>query len=50
MRSQCISRPSMTCSLPTIGTLFSLWQATTQALQPTQAFRSIVMPHWGESS
>ena len=44
MRSQCISRPSSTCSLPTTGTLFSAWQATTQALQPMQAFRSTLMP------
>ena len=34
----------MTSSLPTTGMLFSAWQATTQALQPTQAFMSIVMP------
>jgi len=25
--------------------LFSAWQATTQALQPVQAFRSIAIPH-----
>ena len=45
MRSQCISRPRVTCSLPTTGMLFSAWQATTQALQPMQAVRSIAMPH-----
>ena len=44
MRIQCISRPRRTCSLPTTGMLFSDWQATTQALQPVQALRSIVMP------
>ena len=31
----------MTISLPTTAMLFSDWQATTQALQPTQAFMSI---------
>ena len=45
MRSQCISRPSRTPSLPTTGTLFSAWQATTQALQPVQTSRSIVIAH-----
>ena len=45
-RIQCISRPCETCSLPTTGTLFSDWQAVTQALQPMQAPRSIDMPHW----
>ena len=35
-----------TWSLPTIGMLFSAWQATTQALQPMQVFRSMLMPHW----
>ncbi len=44
-RSQCISRPRLTWSLPTTGMLFSAWQATTQALQPTHAVRSIDMPH-----
>src|SRR5437660_757864 len=43
MRSQCISRPARTCSFPTTGMLFSAWQATTQALQPVQAVRSITM-------
>ena len=37
MRIQCISRPRITCSLPTIGMLFSAWQATMHALQPMQA-------------
>ena len=45
MRIQCISRPRTTSSLPTIGMLFSLWQATEQALQPTQVLRSITIPH-----
>ena len=36
MRSQCISRPRLTSSLPTTGMLFSAWQATTHALHPTQ--------------
>ena len=45
MRSQCISRPFSTCALPTTGTLFSAWQATTHALQPVQTFWSIAMPH-----
>src|SRR6185437_2762949 len=31
-------------SLPTTGMLFSAWQATTQALQPMHAFRSMLMP------
>ena len=44
MRSQCISRPFATWSLPTTGTLFSLWHATTQALQPTHRLKSIAMP------
>ena len=47
MRIQCISRPRVTWSLPTDGMLFSLWQATTQALQPMHEFRSIVMAHCG---
>ena len=29
-----------------LDALFSLWQAITQALQPVQALRSMVMPHW----
>ena len=33
-----------TCSLPTIGMLFSAWQAMMQALQPMQELRSIAMP------
>jgi hypothetical protein len=28
-------------ALPTTGTLFSAWQAITQAPQPVQAFKSI---------
>ena len=44
-RSQCISRPRLTWSLPTIGMLFSAWHATMHAPQPTHAFRSIDMPH-----
>ena len=44
MRSQCISRPFITCTLPTTGMLFSATQATTQALQPVQEFRSMAMP------
>ena len=44
MRSQCISRPLATWSLPTTGMLFSAWQATTQALQPVQVLRSMAMP------
>jgi len=39
------SRPMMTCSLPTMGILFSAWQATTQALQPMQAVWSMTIPH-----
>jgi hypothetical protein len=31
--------------LPTIGTLFSDWQAMTQALQPVQTVMSMTMPH-----
>ncbi len=50
MRSQCISRPRRTCSWPTTGTLFSLWQAITQALQPVQALRSIAIAHCGPCS
>ena len=46
MRIQCIARPLTTCSLPTIGILFSAWQAIMQALQPVQVFRSTAMPHW----
>ncbi len=30
--------------MPTTGTLFSAWQATTQALQPMHFVRSIAMP------
>src|SRR2546423_2328588 len=45
MRIQCISRFLPTCCLPTMGTLFSLWQAIMHVEQPTQAFRSIDMPH-----
>ena len=42
--SQCISRSWMHLRLPTVGMLFSAMQATTQALQPMQAFRSMLMP------
>ncbi len=45
MRSQCISRPRQTLSLPTTGMLFSDWQATTQALQPVHLLRSIAIAH-----
>ena len=45
MRSQCMWRPRLICSLPTTGILFSAWHATTHALQPMQEFMSIVMPH-----
>jgi hypothetical protein len=47
MRSQCISRLRATSWRPTTGTLFSAWQATTQALQPVQIDRSIDIPHCG---
>ena len=33
--------PALDCSLPTIGMLFSAWQATTQALHPMHAVMSI---------
>src|SRR5581483_3176941 len=36
MRIQCISRLRATCSLPTMGMLFSDWQAIMQPLQPMQ--------------
>ena len=39
-----MARPRRTWSLPTTAMLFSAWQATTQALQPVQAFRSMAMP------
>src|SRR2546430_6390525 len=38
-------RPWPAWSLPTMGILFSAWQAMTQALQPVQTLRSTVMPH-----
>ena len=41
-----LALPMATCSLPTTGTLFSDWHATTHALHPVQALRSMVMPHW----
>ena len=44
-RSQCISRPRATMSLPTTEMLFSDWHATTQALQPVHALRSMTIPH-----
>ena len=41
-------------SLPTTGTLFSAWQATTHAEQPVHALRSIAMPQacspWSRSA
>ncbi len=37
--------PREVSCFPTKGMLFSAWQATTQALQPVQAFKSIAMPH-----
>jgi len=40
-----MSRPKATSSGPTIGTLFSAWQAITQALQPMQAVVSIAIAH-----
>jgi hypothetical protein len=45
-RIQCISRCLATWIFPTTGTLFSLWHAVMHALQPMQAFKSIVIPHW----
>ena len=36
-------RPSSISSGPTTGTLFSAWQAITQALQPMQAALSMTM-------
>jgi hypothetical protein len=39
-----MARPRRTWSLPTTAILFSAWQATTQALHPVQAFRSMAMP------
>ena len=44
MRIQFISRLRMTWFLPTIGMLFSAWQATTHALQPVHAVRYVAMP------
>src|SRR5947209_12484926 len=38
-----MSRPLATSSGPTTGTLFSAWQATTQALQPMQTAVSITI-------
>jgi hypothetical protein len=40
-----MSRPQSTSSGPITGTLFSDWQATTQALQPMQASVSITIAH-----
>ena len=45
MRIQCISRPRRTWSFPTVGMLFSAWQATTQALQPVHDERFTESPH-----
>ena len=47
MRIQCMFRSASTWSLPTTGMLFSLWQATTHALHPMQAVRSMTMAHAG---
>jgi hypothetical protein len=45
MRSQCMLRPSLISFLAQMATLFSAWQATTQAPQPVQRSRSTTMPH-----
>src|SRR5579875_702725 len=51
-----MSRPRAISSGPTTGTLFSAWQALTQALQPMQAAASITIAQagsgcgWGGSS
>jgi len=45
MRSHCMLRPSLISCLPQSATLFSAWQATTQAPQPVQRSRSITIPH-----
>src|SRR6185369_577563 len=45
MRSQCMLRPSEISFFSQIPTLFSAWQATTQAPQPVQRSRSITIPH-----
>ncbi len=45
MRSQCMARPSAISCLSHSPTLFSAWQATTQAPQPVQRSRSITIPH-----
>src|SRR4051812_11636737 len=45
MLIQYISRPLVTCSLPTTGVLFSLTHATTHAEHPVQEFRSIAIAH-----
>ena len=45
MLIQYISRPLVTWFLPTMGMLFSLWHATTHALHPVQADRSMAMAH-----
>ena len=44
IRIHCISRPRATWSFPTTGILFSAWHATTQALQPRQVLKSMLMP------
>ncbi len=43
MRSQCMSRLAAISSGPTTGTLFSAWQAMTQALQPMHSALSITI-------
>ncbi len=46
MRIQCIARPAIDSDLhSTIGTLFSAWQATTQAWQPVHLSRSTIIVH-----
>src|SRR5215467_11463152 len=45
IRIQCISRPRATSFLPTVGMLFSAWQAITHALHPTHLLKSTDIPH-----
>src|ERR1041385_4916436 len=49
-RIQLICRPSAVCSSPTMGTLFSVRQATTHASQPVHLSRSMTIPQCGISS
>ena len=46
MRIHCISRPRAMASSPTMGMLFSAWQAVTQAPQPVQRSKSTDMVQW----